>query len=180
VAVLTLGSCADAGGRPEAWPAPPDPAARARAAGLQLYDREHLATHRHTHLDVFVDGVRVDVPAAIGIDTTVRGVRRFDDPSGVSYGGIERCDEPCISPLHTHDGTGMIHTESAGEELLTLGQFFTEWDVELPEDDIEVYLDGVRNDADPACIRLTDRLQIAVVIGSPPKSIPDDADFSQA
>jgi hypothetical protein len=40
-------------------------------------------------------------------------------------------DQPRISPLHTHDGTGIIHTESTDPEPNTLGQFFVEWCVEL-------------------------------------------------
>lgn len=36
---------------------------------------------------------------------------------------------PCISPLHTHDTTGSLHTESATAVPNRLGQFFTEWGV---------------------------------------------------
>lgn len=48
------------------WPAPDDPIERTAAAGLTMEVREHLQTHRHAHLDVFVDGEPVPVPAAIG------------------------------------------------------------------------------------------------------------------
>src|SRR5215217_3928903 len=54
----------EAAAAPE-WPAPDDPAERAEEAGLQLELSEHLATHRHAHLDVFVDGQPVTVPAGI-------------------------------------------------------------------------------------------------------------------
>jgi hypothetical protein len=175
---------------PEAWPAPPDALAATRAAGLEPERREQLATHRHTHLDILLDGTPVEVPAGIGINIADPGVTRFDDPAGVSFGGIEECDEPCISPLHTHDTTGMIHTESDDDRLLTLGQLFTEWGVKLDEScvgdycrsdiDIAVYLDGVPHRGNPSDIELADGLEIAVVIGSPPEEIPDDADFSDA
>src|SRR4051794_32473983 len=50
------------------WPAPPDPLRRARAAGLTPERREQLAYHVHAHLDVFVNGRVVRVPAGIGIE----------------------------------------------------------------------------------------------------------------
>ena len=99
------------------WTAPDDPNERTTEAGLTPEVKEHLQTHRHSHLDVFVDGVAVPVPAAIGIDITDPGVQHF--PDNGAYGGIEECAKPCISPLHTHDETGIIHTEAAADTLLT-------------------------------------------------------------
>ena len=145
-----------AGTRPE-WPAPQDPMERTRAAGLEPERREQLQTHRHTHLDVFFNGDPVTVPAGIGIDISDPDVQHFDDPDGrPSYGGIEECENPCISPVHTHDETGIVHTEAASDDLSTLGQFFIEWDVRLDascvddycttDTDIAVYVDGDRFD----------------------------------
>ena len=54
----------------------------------------------------------IAVPAGIGIDIADPDVRRFEDPTA-PYGGIKGCRKPCISPLHTHDASGIIHTESA-------------------------------------------------------------------
>jgi hypothetical protein len=194
---ILAGGCGDDDGDPgpaaeprvsaPEWPAPDDPIARTAAAGLEPALREHLQTHRHSHLDVFVDGERVTVPAGIGIDITDPAVQHF---SGPAYGGIDVCSNPCISPLHTHDETGILHTESAADDILTLGQFFTEWGVQLGDGcvgeycegdtDIAVYIDGEPYDRDPASIELEDRRQIAIVIGTPPARIPDTADFSQA
>jgi hypothetical protein len=172
------------------WPAPPDPLERTVAAGLEPAPKEFLTNHVHAHLDVFLDGEPIAVPAGIGINLEDPEVKQFDDPEGVSYGGIELCSEPCISPLHTHDGTGIIHTESATPEPNTLGQFFTEWGVDLsdscvgeycsPDQPIEVYVDGQPYTQDPRAIELTDRKQIAIVIGAPPAEIPATADFSNA
>jgi hypothetical protein len=180
----TSGSEAD--GVPE-WAAPDDPMERIAAAGLEPAVRELLLTHRHSHLDVFVDGEPVLVPAGIGIDITDPGVRTF---SGPAYGGIEECNQPCISPLHTHDVTGILHTESAADGFLTLGQFFTEWDVRLDDGcvgefcddatDVAFYVDGEVHEGDPALIELEDRREIAIVVGTPPETIPDSADFSAA
>ena len=88
-----------------------DPMERTAAAGLPPGPKEYLTNHVHAHLDVFVDGVPVRIPAGIGIDTADPDVKRFDVPDGsFAYGGIEMCSEPCISPLHTHDGSGILHT----------------------------------------------------------------------
>jgi hypothetical protein len=172
------------------WPAPPDPLERTVAAGLKPERKEHLTYHVHAHLDVFVDGEPIAVPAAIGINIDDPGVKRFKEPDGsVTYGGIERCRKPCISPLHTHDVTGIIHTESASTKPNTLGQFFTEWGVRLSEscigdycspEPIAFYVDGKRYTQDPRAIELTDLKEIAIVIGTPPPQIPKTADFSNA
>jgi hypothetical protein len=173
-----------ADGFPE-WPAPDDPIERTEDAGLTPEVKEHLDTHRHSHLDVFVDGEAVLVPAAIGIDITDPGVRHFPDGG---YGDIQECTNPCISPLHTHDETGIIHTEAAADTLLTLGQLFTEWGVKLddecvgelcePDTDIAVYIGGDEYEGDPADIELDDQNVIVIVIGTPPDRIPARADFS--
>jgi len=180
-------SARTANGFPE-WPAPDDPIEQTTEAGLTMEVREHLQTHRHAHLDVFVDGEAVPVPAAIGIDITDPGVQYF--PDNGSYGGIEECTNPCISPLHTHDETGIIHTEAAADTLLTLGQFFTEWGLVLDDEcvgefcesetDIAVYIGGDEYEGDPADIELDDQLVIVIVIGTPPDRIPASADFSRA
>jgi hypothetical protein len=172
------------------WPAPPDPLERAVAAGLELERKEFLTNHVHAHLDVFINGEPIAVPAGVGINIDDPEVQEFKEPDGsISYGGITRCGKPCISPLHTHDGTGIIHTESATPEPNTLGQFFIEWGVRLSDfcvgeycgpEPIEVYVDGQPYTQDPQAIKLTERKEIAIVIGTPPADIPETADFSNA
>jgi len=173
------------------WPAPPDPMERTVAAGLKPQPKEFLTHHVHAHLDVFVDGQRVTVPAGIGIQINDPAVRKGQGPDGsMSYGGIQLCNDPCISPLHTHDTSGILHTESASSQPNTLGEFFTEWGVPLdascvatycsPATKIAIYLDGEPFTGDPRTIELTDRREIAIVIGTPPARIPRSADFSNA
>src|SRR5205085_274093 len=118
----------------EPWPAPSDPMARARAAGLVPEDAERLQYHVHAHLDVFRDGKAIVVPAGIGIDITNRAVHTATASDGSpEYGSITTpCDQACISPLHTHDTTGVLHTESSTPKDNTFGQFLTEWGVTLP------------------------------------------------
>lgn len=174
------------------WPAPPDPMALAAEAGLEPTDREYLDTHTHTHLDVFVDGVPVAIPTGIGIDVEApEGITTepTDDGTGTSYFWKEQCAEACLSPLHTHEPGGIIHTESIEPDIeqFTLGQFFVEWGVLLsescvgefctPEASVAVYVNGEKQEGNPADIPLVAHAEIAVIIGSPPSEIPSDWTF---
>ncbi len=170
------------------WPAPPNPLELTVDAGLVPERKETLVYHVHAHLDVFVNGELVQIPAGIGIDTANPGVQSGEAFGGPAYGGIRECDEPCISPLHTHDVTGVLHTESLSQVPNRLGQFFVQWGVRLdeqcvggycePEAPIAVYVDGEPYEGNPADISLTDRKEIAVVIGTPPAVIPPNFDFA--
>ena len=173
------------------WPAPADPMERTVQAGLKPQPKEFLTNHVHAHLDVFVDGKPVLVPSGIGIKIDNPAVKHFDEPDGsVAYGGIDLCNEACISPLHTHDVSGIIHTESADPEPNTLGEFFVEWGVPFdascvatfcsPTTKIAIYVDGELTTGDPRKIELTNHRVIAIVIGTPPPRIPVTADFSKA
>ena len=162
------------------WPRPTATRALAQAAGLKLEPHEFFAYHVHAHLDVFVNAKPVRVPPGIGIDIADPGVRRARLPDGsFVFGGIRECSKPCISPLHTHDNTGILHTESQVNHPNRLGQFFTEWRVRLTRSCIggycrgmRVYVGGKRYGGDPGGITLTDRKEIAIVVGKPPPSIP--------
>jgi hypothetical protein len=158
---------------------------------LKAEAKESLQYHVHAHLDVFVDGKPITVPAGIGINVDDPEVHQFTDtPDGsTGYGGIERCRTPCISPLHTHDDTGILHTESLTAEPNTLGQFFTEWGVRLSSScvgeycsptPIAFYVNGATYADDPSAIPLKDHEEIAIVVGEPPAGIPETADFSNA
>jgi hypothetical protein len=166
------------------WPAPPNPMELTRKAGLVPETHEFLKYHVHSHLDIFVNGTPVVVPAGIGIDIANPAVHSGTATDGSpAYGGIDPpCAEPCISPLHTHYEDGILHTESKTAKPNTLGQFFVEWDVRLtpscvgsfckPKTPIAIYVDGDRDTGDPRAIGLENLREIAVVIGSPPASIP--------
>jgi len=164
--------------------------ARARAAGLVPETSEHLEYHVHAHLDVFVNGQRVTVPAGLGINIHDPGVHSFPNIAGaVGYGGINPpCMQVCISPLHTHDVSGVIHTESSTRKDNTLGQLFVEWGVKLdakcverycsPTTTIATYVDGKPYNGNPRQIDLSNLKEIAIVIGTPPAQIPSVGDFS--
>ena len=183
LAVLLVVGALAAGGTPS-WNAPPNPMALTRKAGLTPETREFVFLHVHSHLDVFVKGRKIRVPAGIGIDTHAPAVKKFQAPDGtIGYGGISPpCAKACISPLHTHFDDGILHTEAKRDQFNKLGQFFTEWNVRLsrtcvggfckPANRIAVYVDGRRYTGDPRSIALEDKREIAIVIGRPPDHIP--------
>ena len=166
------------------WHAPPNPMQLTRKAGLTPETHEFVFLHVHSRLFVFVNGDPVTVPAGIGIDIHNPAVHSGTLPDGTTgYGGITPpCAEPCISPLHTHDDTGVLHTEAKEHEFNNLGQFFIQWNVRLnhrciggycrPTAPIAIYVDGDRYTGDPRQIKLEDQKAIAIVIGTPPDKIP--------
>lgn len=172
---------------PAPFPAPIDPMKRAKAADLVSEDAEQLHYHVHSHLDVFLDGQHLIVPAGLGIDITNPGVHKFETDGLPSYGGIAvPCNQPCISPLHTHDITGILHTESSTKKDNTLGQLFIEWNVKLsatcfatycaPAKTVAIYVNGARFTGDPTTIPLSNLKEIAIVVGTPPAQIPNAVD----
>jgi len=139
-----------------AWPAPADAAAQVKADGLPMLGQEGQVLHIHSHLDVYVDGKQVTVPAEIGIDL----------------------NKQQISPLHTHDTSGVVHIESPVKADFTLGEFMTEWNVPITKDslgplktgggkELHVYVNGKEQSGDPAALKLAAHDEIAVVYGSP-------------
>jgi hypothetical protein len=138
------------------WNAPSDAAGAVAAAGLPMLGQEGTAQHIHAHLDVIVNGAPAPVPAEVGIDQAKQQ----------------------ISPLHTHDTSGVIHIESPDASAkYTLGQFFTEWQVSLAADHIGgltadathklvAYVNGKPYTGDPASIVLNAHDEIAIVYGT--------------
>jgi hypothetical protein len=166
------------------WPAPADPMKLTRKAGLTPETHEFVFLHVHSHLDVFVNGSPVTVPAGIGIaihDPAVHQAKLKD--GSIVYGYIDPpCAQRCISPLHTHDVYGILHTEAKKDQFNNLGEFFTEWHVRLdkkcvggyckPAAPISIYVDGKAYTGDPRQIGLENLREIAIVIGTPPTQIP--------
>jgi len=156
---------------PVPWPSN-TAALRARLQALRLpaLAREGTALHIHAHLDVYVDGRRELVPAGIGIATA----------------------GTFISPLHTHDDSGVIHVESPQVRAFTLGQFFGVWGVRLTPrclagycsstgKRVWVFVDGRRISDDPRLIVLAEHEEIVVAYGTRgelPRPIPSGYDFA--
>jgi hypothetical protein len=71
--------------------------------------------HVHAHLSLFVNGVRLAIPDAIGIVS----------PGAESNGYV--ASGSCFYHLHTHDADGYVHIEAPVTTAFTLGQFFDIW-----------------------------------------------------
>ncbi|MGA4539518.1 hypothetical protein ACPA54_05935 [Uniformispora flossi] len=136
------------------WDAPDHPVAHVAAAGLPMLGAEGTVEHIHAKLNVIVNGNPVAVPAEIGIDQASQR----------------------LSPLHTHDTTGVIHVESPVPATFTLGQFMTEWDVSLDAQHIgnltatngnalHWYVNGQEQTGDPAAHELKAHDVITIVYG---------------
>ncbi|HTP41168.1 MAG TPA: hypothetical protein VML36_01990 [Nitrospiria bacterium] len=137
---------------------------RLQAIGLPALRREGTALHIHQHLDLYIHGQPVPVPPMIGINA----VAGF------------------ISPVHTHDGSGTIHIESAIVSRYTLGQFFDIWGVRFSptclggycnagDQRLRVYVNGALVTTNPRDIGLEDNQEIVVTYGTEqelPKPIP--------
>ena len=131
--------------------------------GLNTLSQEGVATHYHSHLDIFADGKKVKVPALIGINP------------GANY----------ITELHTHDTRGVIHVESPkSNDSFTLGQFVAEWGVFLNGrcigaycDGFKWYLNGKLQTGNPQTYTLKSHDEIAIVVGKPPNKIPSTFKF---
>jgi hypothetical protein len=129
--------------------------ARLKDLGLPALAAEGSALHIHQHIDLNIDGNAVSVPAGIGINEA---------------GGF-------ISPIHTHDTSGLIHVESNVVRDFTLGQFFDIWGVRFAVDCIgdycadathtlKVYADGTLVPGDPRSLVLAAHQEIMVVYES--------------
>jgi hypothetical protein len=120
-----------------------------------------LVQHFHAHLDIFVNGKKVKVPAYVGINL------------GAGY----------LTELHTHDARGVLHIESQKPETFTLGQFFAEWAVFLNARQIggykglKWYLNGQPQTGNPQNLVLKSHQEIALVVGKPPAKIPSSYKF---
>jgi hypothetical protein len=150
------------------WPRPDNTGAAINAAGLPALPAEALSVHYHAHLDVIIDGQPVIVAQYIGIDIVNRR----------------------ISPLHTHDSSGIIHVESPEPTTYTLGQFFTEWAVRLTAQCIDTYcagptrqniatVNGQTFNGDPSTIPFFPHAQITLWSGppGPPPPLPSSYNF---
>jgi hypothetical protein len=115
-----------------------------------------LVLHFHAHIDIFVDGKKVKVPASVGINP------------GAGY----------LTELHTHDATGVVHIEAQKSRDFTVGQFFAEWAVYLDSRSIggysglKWYLNGKLQTGNPSTLIFKPHQEIAFVVGKSPAKIP--------
>jgi hypothetical protein len=145
---------------PPPWPAEIEHL-RARLDAIGVPAQAGTTLPVHQHLDVYVNGKQVVVPAGIGIG------------------------DGFLSPLHTHDDSGVIHVESTTVRSYSLAELFAVWGVRLTKtclaDDcrggkLHLFVNG-KPAADPNRIVLSQHLEIAVAFGPPPKPVPSSYRF---
>ncbi len=121
-----------------------------------------LVLHFHAHIDIFVNGKKVKIPALVGINP------------GANY----------LTELHAHDNHGVIHIEAQKSRDFTVGQFFAEWAVYLDSHSIggysgmTWYLNGKQQTGNPATLVFKPHQEIEFVVGTPPAKIPSSYKFS--
>jgi hypothetical protein len=86
--------------------------------------------------------------------------------------------------MHTHDESGIIHIEAPKKRAFTLAQFFDLWKTTAagaPErkDAAKIFVNGKRVNMRLDQIELEDHMQIALVYGKEPASVPSSYNFAQ-
>jgi hypothetical protein len=115
-------------------------------------------SHNHALVSIYQDGVRLAVPASVGL----RG---------------------CTYEIHTHDRSGVVHIEPNVARALTLGQFFAVWGQPLARTGVAGMAGRVRfyvvsgevltrHDGNPADIVFGAHQEIVIVAGSAPAVLP--------
>jgi len=135
---------------------------RLQLLGLSALGAEGSVIHIHQHLDIYVNGKKVQLPALVGIDTSA---------------GF-------LTELHTHDTSGILHVESATNREYVLGQFFGEWGVKLTSKCLGTYcgnlkwwVNGKRMTGNPAQLILKAHQEIVLAAGKAPSPVPSSYKF---
>lgn len=129
--------------------------ARLNELGLPQMSMESFVMHIHQHLDIYVYGRKVTVPALIGINVA----------------------ENYLDPVHTHTPDGVIHVESPSQRTFTLGQIFGVWGVRFSKTclgsycagggmELKVWSNGRLVTGDPTALALEEHEEIVVAFGT--------------
>lgn len=132
---------------------------RITALGLPAVGNETF--HQHASLQIYDEGKKEPVAANIGVDPATGG----------------------LSPLHTHDTSGIIHIEADEEYDFTLGQLMAIWGVKFSDSQIgslkakgdqklQVYLNG-KVVKDPVNVIMPEKGNLVIGYGKP-GSYPTD------
>ena len=134
---------------------------RLKPLGLTPLGQEGTVLHIHQHLDLYVNGKHVTLPALIGIN-----------------------DDSYITEVHVHDNSGVIHVESPKVATFKLGQLFGEWGVKLTRNCVGSYcghlkwwVNGQQVTGDPSELNLQAHQEIVIAQGPPPLVVPKSYKF---
>jgi hypothetical protein len=107
-------------------PAPWKPEYNSLAERLTAFNfpqQTDIGYHVHAQLNIYINGKQTTVPANVGIDPQGR----------------------FISPIHTHDTSGVVHMESTKYYPFTLGEFINVWGVYFTNNQLGAYKAGNGN-----------------------------------
>jgi hypothetical protein len=154
---------------------------RLKPIGLTPLPQEALAQHKHSHLDIFVDGKHVVVPRYAGIHLSP--APQFITEIHTHDAGTDG-QPPAPGKLPNETATGVIHIESPdANATYSLGQFFGVWGVFLskqcvggycakPGTPLRFYVNGKLFTGNPVTLVLGEKEEIAIAYGKPPSHIP--------
>ena len=91
-----------------------------RLAAFNFPQQTDIGYHVHAQLNIYINGKQTTVPANVGIDPQGR----------------------FISPIHTHDTTGVVHIESTKYYPFTLGEFINVWGIYFTNNQLGAYKAG--------------------------------------
>jgi hypothetical protein len=149
------------------WPVPVNVADSVHDADLPMLPAAGTAQQRlDVHLDIYVNGQPVAVAPMVGVD----------QKSGQ------------VSPVSTHDSSGIVYVASPVQSTFSLGQFFTEWQVALDANHIGgltagdgnnlvAYVNGKKVSGDPAAITFANHDEIVLSYGKHDDTAPVPASF---
>lgn len=127
--------------------------------------------HVHSHLTLYIYGHEQWVPAGVGVTRPLVLDPKHDDPVITAARSFYW--------LHTHDESGVIHSEAPTPHVFTLGQFFDIWgqplsghEVGPAKGDVTVWVDGKRYTGDPRKIVLKDHTMIQLNVGRDVPFVP--------
>ncbi len=122
----------------------------------------NMLMHNHVSLNVTIDGKSIIVPSSIGITQT--GI--FAEPSLFADHSLDKYGMEGMSPLHTHDSSGLIHVESNTVRNYFLGEFLDIWKgLNTDGKNVIASVDG-KPVSDLRNIQLNDRAKIVLNITS--------------
>jgi hypothetical protein len=132
--------------------------------GISCDTLESTIFHIHVHLAIFVDGQEQMLPLGVGIGQPWQVEDSAEGPFVT--------DGSCFYWIHTHTEDGVVHIESPVRRRFTLGDFFAIWQVPLSttqvgpaQGQVFTYVNGSRDDRDPAVIPLLSHERIQLNIG---------------
>jgi len=141
--------------------------------GISCDTLESTIFHIHVHLAIFVDGQEQMLPLGVGIGQPWQVEDSAEGPFVT--------DGSCFYWIHTHTEDGVVHIESPVRRRFTLGDFFAIWQVPLSatqvgpaQGQVITYVNGSRDDRNPADIPLLSHERIQLDIGGDVPPYPFD------